>query len=115
MPFENFPTLTGQGFVPFTVSQFPTFIRVAVNTLGPAESVDPVVPKRYIHIGWWAFYEDIAAEFDSMPAGLYLNDVHWLQFDRQSWSDTSPIQAGGFTGFFYRLSAGVEVEFDFYS
>lgn len=115
MPYENFPALTGQGFQPFAANSSPTFIRVAITSLGPGESVDLVAPKRYIHIGWWAFYEELTEDFDSMPEGLYLNTLHWIQFDRESWSDTSPIQAGGFTGFFYRLSTGVEAEFDFYS
>lgn len=115
MPWEVHAGLTGQGFVPLSTVTSPSFERCAVTALGVAEALDPAAPIRYLHLGWWTFYEDLASGDWDGPSGLYLAQFHWLNFERESWSDATSSYAFGYSGFFYRLWPGVEVTLGFFS
>jgi hypothetical protein len=114
MGWEVHSGLSGSGFVELASSPNSTYQRSAVTSLGVAESLDPSAPSRYLHLGLWSFYEDIADDVDGMPDGLYLAQYHFLNFLRETWADDSTVRAHGYTGFFYRLFPGVVATLEFF-
>lgn len=115
MPWEVHAGLTARGFVPLTTVFTPTFERAAITALGVAEALDPAPPIRYIHLGWWAFYEDLPDTSWGGPAGLYVSQYHWLSFIRENWADGTSGPAFGYSGFVYSLYPGVELTLGFFS
>lgn len=114
MPWEVQAGLTGQGFVPLVTVLNPVFERSAVTALGAAEALDPAAPRRYLHLGWWCFYEDVPVGSYDGPSGLYMAQYHFLNFERENWADDTSVQSEGYSGFFYRLFPGVEVTLAFF-
>jgi hypothetical protein len=108
-----FAGITGKGFQAFGSAGSPTFERVAVTSLGTAEALVSAPPIRYLHLGMWAFYEDLVGDPD-LPDGLYLSQFHWMSFALESWADTTAVDAQGYSGFFFDLAPGVVATFWFY-
>jgi hypothetical protein len=114
MGWEVHSGLTGEGFVTLATSTSPVFERCAVTALGVAERIDPSDPSRYLHLGYWAFYEDIDSTDWGGPIGFYVSQYHFLNFERESWGDATSSNAQGYSGFFYRLWPGVQVTLGFF-
>jgi hypothetical protein len=106
--------LTGSAYVPFDSNYNTIYQRSAVTDIGTAEPLESVNPKRYLHLGWWAFYEDLDLFPWDGPGGKYLSQYHFLNYERENWADTTSEQAQGYSGFFYRLYPGVEVTLAFF-
>lgn len=109
MPWEVHSGLSGQGFAPLTSVTSPLFERTFVTSLGAAEALDPAAPSRYLHLGFWAFYEDLVDFGDGFPDGKYISQYHWLNYVLESWNDRTSVDAQGYSGIYWRLYPGVVI------
>lgn len=115
MPWELHSGLSGVGSGTLTSVTAPTFERAAVTSLGAAEALDPTAPTRYLHLGYWAFYEELVDDSSGFPDGLYIAQYHWLNFEFESWADKTSVESFGYSGFTYRFFPGVVVTLGFFS
>lgn len=115
MSTEVFPSLTGSGFVDFTLSGNTDVVRIYVTNTGVAGPLFPFgTPQRYGGIGWIAPVDFVPAGFDSVfPADtkFMINPVIWID-TLQLEIDLAPLNTDlfGVSGMAYSLNQGVSID-----
>lgn len=77
-----------------------------MTALGNAQSTDASVPKRYIHIGWIAFFERNPGSA-APDTGDYLLRFHFVEWDHTVFYDSDVTSIAGADGFYYSFQPGV--------